>query len=197
MRIRERYAGTDTFICSYIGTVGMAHGLEVVLRAARQLRDAGRHDVLFLIIGDGAHRKELEAEAAGLGNIRFTGLLPKDEIPALIAASDASLVHLKKNELFATVIPSKLFELMAMNVPIIMGVEGEARNIVLGTHAGEIMEPESADGLVRAIDRIRKNGRASYQGRACVVQNYDRKKLAAAMLDTVISTTRRMPPALI
>jgi glycosyltransferase involved in cell wall biosynthesis len=183
MRIHERYADNNTFICSYIGTIGMAHGLDVVLRAARQVQT----DVLFLIVGDGACKKMLEAEAAGLENIRFTGLLSKDEIPAIIADSDASLIHLKKSKLFATVIPSKMFELMAMEVPVIMGVEGEARNIVLEAQAGEIMEPENERDLLSAISRIKTNGRNFYHGRDYIARNFDRDKLARDMLDIIIS----------
>jgi glycosyltransferase involved in cell wall biosynthesis len=183
MRIRERYADNNTFICSYIGTIGMAHGLDVVLRAARQIQT----DVLFLIVGDGACKKMLEVKASGLENIRFTGLLPKNEIPAIIAASDASLIHLKKSKLFATVIPSKMFELMAMEVPVIIGVEGEARNIVLEAQAGEIMEPENERDLINAISRIKTNGRDSYHGREYIVKNFNRDKLALDMLNIIIS----------
>jgi glycosyltransferase involved in cell wall biosynthesis len=187
MHIRERYADTYTFICSYIGTIGMAHGLDVVIRAARQVQ----RDVLFLIVGDGACRKALEEEAAGLDNVRFMGLLPKQEIPSIIAASNASLVHLKKSKLFATVIPSKMFELMAMDVPVIMGVEGEARDIVLEACAGEIMEPENEQDLVSAIERIRQNGTTHYRGREYMDQHFDRDKLAQTMLDIIVSVTER------
>jgi glycosyltransferase involved in cell wall biosynthesis len=187
MHIRERYADTNTFICSYIGTIGMAHGLDVVLRAARQVQ----RDVLFLIVGDGACRKTLEVEAVGLDNVRFTGLLPNHEIPSIIAASDASLVHLKKSKLFATVIPSKMFELMAMDVPVIMGVEGEARDIVMEARAGEIMEPENEQDLVRAIARIRQNGKAHYRGREYMTQHFNRDKLAQTMLDIIVSVTKK------
>jgi glycosyltransferase involved in cell wall biosynthesis len=119
------------------------------------------------------------------------GLLPKEKIPNIIAASDANLIHLKKNTLFTTVIPSKLFELMAMNVPIIMGVEGEALNIVLDAQAGERMEPENEYDLLKAIALIQKNGRDSYHGRDYVIKHYDRNKLAQDMLDIIISITKK------
>lgn len=142
------------FVCSYIGTIGMAHGLEVVLEAAKLLRSQGRTDVCFCLVGDGSSRQRLEAEshAAGLDDlVVFTGQQPKDRIPAILASSAACLVHLKKCELFSTVIPSKIFETMAMGRPVIMGVAGPSRQIILESGAGLAMEPESAASLVSAV----------------------------------------------
>jgi glycosyltransferase involved in cell wall biosynthesis len=178
----------NAFVCSYIGTIGMAHGLDVVLRAAQ--KDAS---IVFLIVGDGAYKEVLEQEAINskLTNIHFTGLLPKHEIPHIIAESGAALIHLKKNPLFTTVIPSKMFELMSMDIPIIMGVEGEARNMVVEAHAGEIMEPENELDLLNAINIIRKNGRNYYHGRDYVAKEFDRNKLAQNMLDIIIAVANR------
>ena len=145
------------FVCSYIGTIGMAHGLEVVIRAAKLLKEKGRDDIAFCLVGDGAARESLEqmAKAEGvLDRVAFTGRLPKDEMPFALASSDVCLIHLRKCELFGTVIPSKIFETMAMNRPMIMGVEGEARAIVKAAGAGIDMEPESADSLVACLEQL-------------------------------------------
>ena len=66
-KVRERYGLGERFVCAYLGTIGMGCGLEVVLRAARRLREAGRDDVRFLLVGDGAVREELEAQARARG----------------------------------------------------------------------------------------------------------------------------------
>jgi colanic acid biosynthesis glycosyl transferase WcaI len=173
------------FVCAYIGTVGMAHGLEVVLRAAEKLKQAGRTNVEFQIVGDGAERQELETEAKSLAldNIVFTGLIPKSRMPEMIAAADACLVHLKKAELFETVIPSKIFEIMAMNVPIVMGVPGQAQQIVVEPGAGLAMTPEDEDSLIAAIDAISANADAYRNGRRYVARHFDRNVLADRMLD--------------
>jgi glycosyltransferase involved in cell wall biosynthesis len=84
-----------------------------------------------------------------------------------------------------------MFELMAMNVPIIMGVEGEARNIILDAHAGELMEPENEQDLLRAITSIRQNGRGHYSGRVYIAKYFDRDKLAQNMLDIILSVTKK------
>jgi hypothetical protein len=188
-RFRHLWNLEDKFVCSYIGTIGMAHGLEVVLEAAALLRRRNRRDIAFCLVGDGAARKELEAAAARQdlnGSVVFTGLQPKSEMPYVLSASDACLVHLKKCELFGTVIPSKLFEIMAMQRPIIMGVSGEARRMVSRAGAGIDMEPGSAEELASAVTRLADDrsftaglGRAA---RAFVSEHYDRDRLASRYL---------------
>ena len=180
-----RAKGKGKFVCAYVGTVGMAHGLDVVLRAAQKLKNAGRSDVVFWIVGDGAERSRLQSEARlrRLDNVLFTGLVPKTRMPEMIAACDACLVHLRKAELFETVIPSKIFEIMAMSVPIIMGVRGQAREIVLAAGGGLAMTPEDEDSLIAGIDAIESNREAYCQGRRYVAEHFDRDVLARRMLD--------------
>lgn len=174
----------NKFVCAYVGTIGMAHGLDVVLRAARKMKHAGRLAVEFWMVGDGADRGRLEreAQALGLDNVHFTGLVPKASMPAAIAACDACLVHLRKAELFETVIPSKIFEIMAMNVPIIMGVRGQARDIVLEARGGLAMTPEDEDSLIAGIEAIHLRPEACCQGRDYVIRHFDRDELAWRML---------------
>jgi hypothetical protein len=183
-RARQQFGAGRKFVCAYVGTVGMAHGLEVMLEAAQSALAAGRHDLAFWIVGDGARRAELQEEARrrGLTNLVFTGLLPKSRMPEVIAACDACLVHLRPTELFQTVMPSKVFEIMALDVPIIMGVGGGARRLVLEAGAGVAMEPGSAVSLLQCIDRVRQAGPGAFRGRDYVARYYNRDLLAAQML---------------
>lgn len=177
------------FVCSYIGTIGMAHGLEVVVEAARALRDKGRHDICFCLVGDGAERNRLQnaVQESGLQSlVIFTGLLPKEDMPSVLASCHACLIHLRKCELFGTVIPSKLFETMAMGRPIIMGVEGEAREIVRRANAGIDMTPGSAESLVACVEKLADDALftagLARSAREFVAANYDRHILADRML---------------
>lgn len=154
----RRHGFDGKFVVSYIGTVGMACGLEVVLDAA-EILDHKEHmekEVVFVIVGDGAHREQLEAEAKkrGLSNVVFTGRQPKDTMPAWVASSDANLVHLRKTDLFTTVMPSKIFESAGCRRPIIMGVDGFAKKLVMDAGAGLDMKPESAQSLVECVERL-------------------------------------------
>lgn len=173
------------FVCSYIGTLGMAHGLEVVVDAARRLKSKGRRDICFCLVGDGAARKRLEdhvREAHVEDWVVFTGRQPKEEVPPILASSGACLIHLRKCELFGTVLPSKIFETMAMGRPIIMGVEGPARQIVMEAGAGVAMEPDSADALVAAVERLADDpvfaAERSHAARDYVARHYNRDVLA-------------------
>ena len=197
---RREHGLGDAFVCSYIGTVGMAHGLEVVLGAAERLRD--RDDVRFLIVGDGAERRRLEEDAARRGlndRVRFTGRLPKDEMPRALAASDCCLVHLKPSALFATVIPSKIFETMAMGVPMILGVEGEAVEIVREADAGLTMTPGDAGELAARVCELADSpllrARLARRGPDAVRSRFNRDTLAAAMLGVLCDAAGVVPAA--
>lgn len=185
--LRRRFDAEGKFICSYVGTVGMAHGLEVVLDAAEKLRAMGRHSVKFWIVGDGAERERLAKMALDrkLENVTFVGLVAKQLVADILACSDACLVHLRGTELFGTVIPSKIFEIMEASVPIIMGVRGEACDIVLKANAGIPMTPDDADSLVACIDRLRESPAEFREGQAYVAEHYNRDDLAERMLRAI------------
>ncbi|MFO7902062.1 MAG: glycosyltransferase family 4 protein [Pirellulaceae bacterium] len=193
-RLLHQWDLEDRFVCSYVGTIGMAHGLEVVLEAARVLKNEGRHDVAFWLVGDGARRRALEARCEReelSAYVRFAGRQPKQAIPAILASSHACLVHLKGCELFGTVIPSKIFETMAVGKPIIMGVNGEARRIVMEAHAGIEIEPDSGQELAHAVTTLADNpqltARLGHFARQYVADHFDRDELAGEYLQLLQS----------
>jgi glycosyltransferase involved in cell wall biosynthesis len=196
LRTRLRLEGK--FVVSYVGTHGMAHGLETVLNAAAQLRSHAH--IAFLLVGDGAERQRLLAvrDRLGLGNVTMLEQQPKERMPEIWALSDASLVLLRKLPLFETVIPSKIFESMAMRRPIILGVGGEAREIVEEGEAGLIVEPESSASLCAAVLKLADNPALGRQlganGRRHVSAHFDRRVLARRF-ETVLTTllTRAAP----
>jgi glycosyltransferase involved in cell wall biosynthesis len=177
------------FIVSYVGTHGMAHALETVLRAAERLRSV--HGIQFLLVGDGAERERLlkKKERMRLTNVAMLPQLPKEKMPAVLFHSGACMVLLKKDDLFKMVIPSKIFEVMAMERPIILGVEGECKNIIEEAGCGLCIEPENDEQLASAalsLFRTRKEAeRLGMNGRLFVKANYDRDRLAQRYLDTL------------
>lgn len=176
------------FVVGYVGTHGMAHALETLLEAARILAaDKAAPEVRFLLLGHGAHKAALvaKAQAMGLANVVFVDSVPKAEVPRYWSLLDASIIHLRKTELFTTVIPSKLFECMAMGLPVLHGVAGESAGIVEAEGVGLVFEPENAQALaddivaLAADDRLRAGFRAKGVAAA---RRYDRSALAMDML---------------
>ncbi|WP_031256484.1 glycosyltransferase family 4 protein [Mesorhizobium sp. L48C026A00] len=176
------------FVTGYIGTHGMAHALETILDAAERFRGSPGGDVFrFLLLGDGASKAELmaQARARGLNSVIFVDTVSKDEVVRYWSLLDTSIIHLRKSELFHSVIPSKLFECMGMGIPVLLGVEGEAAGIVEREDIGLVFEPEDAEALCRRLDelfadkdlrqRLSRNGLKA-AGR------YDRNALATEML---------------
>jgi len=155
--IRDELGLDEKFVVSYIGTIGMAHALDQVIRVAKRLREMT--DIVFLLIGSGAKREFLieEKEREKLNNVVFIKRQSKDRIPSFYAASNACLVTLKKTPLFKAVIPSKIFEIMAMAKPIILGIDGEARQVVEKAKAGIFFEPENDEQLEKVILKLYKN----------------------------------------
>jgi glycosyltransferase involved in cell wall biosynthesis len=172
-------------VAAYVGTHGMAHALHVILEAAEILKD--RKDIVFLMVGDGAQKEKLEhmREEKALENVIMLDQQPKEAMPAIWAATDISLVLLKKDDLFKTVLPSKIVESMAMKRPIILGVEGEAQAMVEDAVAGICIEPENSVELAAAIVNMVDFGEEAdafgESGRLFVEAKFDRRKLAGVM----------------
>lgn len=183
------------FVAAYVGTHGMAHGLDTVLRAGERLRR--RRDIVFLLVGDGAERAHLveQRDKMGLDNVIMLGQQPKERMPEIIAASDACMVLLRDTALFRTVIPSKIFEAMAMERPIILGVRGESQGIVDACECGISIEPENdaelADAVTALTDHPEKGRALGQNGRRNVAGRYNRNALAATYLQCLIDTCKR------
>ncbi|MBC7986473.1 MAG: glycosyltransferase family 4 protein [Sphingomonadaceae bacterium] len=188
---------TGKFVAAYVGTHGMAHGLETVLDAAEILRE--RRDIAVLMVGGGAERERLEAERArrGLDNVLMLGQQPKAAMPAIWAATGAALVLLRGLDTFKSVLPSKMFEAMALGVPMVLGVEGEAKKLMLDAKAGIAIPPENAPELAAAIVRLADDRafaeRVGQDARAFVERNFDRARLAEdylVLLDDAVDRAR-------
>jgi glycosyltransferase involved in cell wall biosynthesis len=141
------------------------------------------------MVGDGAEKRRLEARVneLGLNNIVMLDQQPKEMMPRIWSICDISLVLLRKSELFTKVIPSKIFESMAMCKPIVLGVRGESLELLKAANAGIGVEPENADELAGTIRRLADDKalchRLGTNGQAYVRANFDRRQLAAKFLD--------------
>ena len=188
--VEEELGLRKKFVVSYFGTHGMAHHLETVLEAASELKD--EQNIVFLLVGDGAEleRLALTREELGLDNVLMLGQQPKEKMPYLWALSNASMVLLKNSELFKMVIPSKIFESLAMEKPVILGVKGESQRIIEASEGGICIEPEDHRELAEAVLKLYRNPALCAQlganGRRHVTQFYDRAMLARRYLSLLM-----------
>ncbi len=180
--LKKQHGFSDKFIVSYIGTHGLSHALDKVLDTANLLKD--QKDVLFLLVGEGAEKENLKQKARELrlNNVFFLDQIDKQQLPEYYALSDIILVTLRDLPLFRSVIPSKIFEIMAMSRPILIGVDGESRKLVEQAKAGVFSEPENAPMLKQKILELKENPRLREElgrnGRKFVETRFDRNKLA-------------------
>lgn len=186
-----RHGLEGKFVAGYIGTHGLAHALDTILDAARIFATApGGDRYRFLLLGDGANKAALveRARAEGLNNVIFVDSVPKDEVVRYWSLLDVSIIHLKKTELFTTVIPSKLFECMGMAIPVLHGVQGESAGILEREDVGLLFEPENAEALCDGLRRLTEDAglyRRFVENGPKAAQRYDRATLAGTMLGVI------------
>ena len=177
------------FVASYFGTHGMAHHLETVFEAAHELREW--KDIVFLLVGDGAERRRLVTmrDEMKLSNVLMLDQQAKEKMPELWSLSSVSLVLLKKSALFTTVLPSKIFESMAMEKPVILGVEGESAELVMSARGGICIEPESSKDLAIQVLKLYRDPSMCQElgssGRRYVLEHFDRQVLARRFADVM------------
>lgn len=177
---------SNQFIVSYIGTIGMAHGIDTLVRAAEKARD-----IIFLIIGEGAEKEKIIelCKNKRLDNLKVINSLNWQQIVDINQIISLNLIHLKDLKIFRTVIPSKIFESMALKKPILAGLKGESLEIILESKSGVAVEPENENSLIEKIRLIQKDKSflqtLSKNGHDFVKSKYDRKRLARKMIDFI------------
>lgn len=183
-----KYSLKGKFVAGYIGTHGLAHALDTLLDAAKALKAAPDGDRFrIILIGDGANKAALfqRAQAEELDNVIFIDSVPKDHVTRYWSILDASIIHLKNDQLFTTVIPSKLFECMGMAIPVLHGVRGESAGIVELEDVGLLFEPENPEALVNGIRRLADDRKLLARFKAngpSSSKRYERSFLAHKML---------------
>lgn len=181
--IIKKFELDNKFVVGYVGTHGMAHKLDFIINSWRNI-DNSFH---LLFMGDGAEKPKLMSltKELNITNVTFISSMPKDEVPDLLSVIDVALVPLKKSALFKTVIPSKIFENAAMQIPILLGVEGESEQIVKKYNAGLCFEPENEKDFLEKVNLL-KNDKDLYsklkQGGGKLAIDFDRKIMADDML---------------
>lgn len=138
--------GNETVVM-YAGNVGYSQSLEMLIETARHMPD-----VVFVINGDGSARKELEASAAGVANVKFAGYQPRDRVAEVLASGDIHVVPLRAG-LGAVSVPSKTYSILAASRPVVAAIdEGtEVTRILQQSGAGISVPPDAQSEFARAI----------------------------------------------
>ena len=177
----------NKFVISFIGTHGLAHGLDFIVSCLDDLQDS---DVHFLFIGEGAEKSKVQALAQkrGLNNCTFLDLVPRNQVPRYISASHAALVHLKHRKMFQKALPSKMFEAASMECPLLLGVDGLARELIETYQAGIFFQPENKISFLQAVRRLKKDQElyaACQKGCRRLAEDFDRSTKAQEMYQIV------------
>jgi glycosyltransferase involved in cell wall biosynthesis len=173
----------EDLLLLYAGILGHAQGLEVIIKAASRLNHLPH--IHWILVGDGPVKEELTQLSSKLNthNVHFMGNQPRHFMPMIVKACDATVVPLKKLPLFEGAIPSKIFENLAMEVPVVLGVEGEARELFIRQgQAGLAFEPENDEALAKCILKLIESPGAiqsfGKNGREYVLKHFDRRRIA-------------------
>jgi colanic acid biosynthesis glycosyl transferase WcaI len=192
-----RAQGLDptAFRVGYVGNIGHAQGIPMLVRAAEILRG---DPVEVTVVGEGAERNAVQSLADGLclPNFRLVGAQPRDRMPQVYASFDAVVVPLRRLDLFSAFVPSKIFEIMACGRPILAGLQGEARRLVVEeAGAGQAFTPDDEHALADAIRSMvgRPESAASLGAAGCrfVGEHYLRSTLAARYAEVLDRTCAR------
>jgi glycosyltransferase involved in cell wall biosynthesis len=186
MTLKESLGLKNKIIISYLGTHGLAHGLKFILESISKISNPDLH---FLFIGDGAEKENLikYSKTLHLKNFTFLESVTKSEIPLYIEISDYSLVNLKKSDEFKNVIPSKIFENIAMYKPILLGVEGESKKLIDDYEVGVCFEPENIESFLNALCDIQKLDRESFKFNCNkMLADFDRNNIAENLIKFIV-----------
>jgi glycosyltransferase involved in cell wall biosynthesis len=196
--LRYRWGLTGKFVVGYSGNFGRVHALDCIIDAARRLAD--RADILFLLIGNGAKRREIEnaAKAANLLNVLFKEYVPRSELPLSLTLPDVHLVTLAP-EFEGLVVPSKLYGAMAAGAPVInVGAsDGEVASILQdGERFGTTVHPDDAAGLAEAIKKLADDAGLATAWGSAARREFERKfdkSLAIASWDRILEAAPKRP----
>lgn len=177
----------------YAGTHGMAQGLDTVLEAAKQTKNP---QILYVLAGEGAEKEALtkRVEAEAMTNVRFLPNQPKAVMPELLNLAYASIVPLRRLELFKSALPSKMFESMATAKPIVASLWGEAAELIETARCGVVVAPEDPSDLREAVEKLAENPPLARElgenGRRYVSAHFDRQVIAARFIELLSETAR-------
>ncbi|GAA0780830.1 glycosyltransferase family 4 protein [Hathewaya limosa] len=188
---RKKIGIENKFALCYAGIHGLAQGLEVIVNAAEILKD--KKDIQFVFIGDGPEKQKLidMTKEKGLNNITFLPVQLKPNMPRIIASMDGTIIPLKKLDIFKGALPSKMFEALSSELPIVLAVEGEAEKLINNAKAGIVVEPENSQEIADAVLKLYEDKKLRKElganGRKYVKENYSRESITRKLENILLN----------
>lgn len=180
---RKAHGLGDKFVALYAGAHGMSNDLDVLLDAAELLLYEETH-IQIVLLGDGKEKARLvqRAQDMDLTNLSFIPPVPKEAMGKALAAADACIAILKPVEMYKTVYPNKVFDYLAAGRPIVMAIDGVAREVVEQAQAGIFAQPGGPQAVAEVIRKMAHDPAKARQmgqaGRAYLEAHFDRQTLA-------------------
>jgi glycosyltransferase involved in cell wall biosynthesis len=150
---RSKLASRDEFLVIYAGSMNEAYDIRLLLDAAR-VAEHQLPNVKWIFVGDGREQNQVTAAAETQRNIRYLGLLPKDDLAPLLLAADAAIAPHASWPLLDGCISGKLFDYMMAALPIVVLRDGQMSMIVRDSASGITAEVATAKGLVRSVAHL-------------------------------------------
>ena len=192
------------FVAAYAGKHGLSNGLDWVLRAAEVLKARERQDVCILLIGDGALKPALVAEATakGLANVLFHEPVAKRSLARLLQRADAGLqVFTNVDLIYKTTSPNKFYDYVALGLPVIVNYPGWVAETLERARCGLAVPPADperfADALLWLADHRDEAKAMGIRARALAERGLDRLKLVDRAVDRfedLVGTAPRAAP---
>ncbi|MBJ95826.1 MAG: hypothetical protein CMP23_15295 [Rickettsiales bacterium] len=180
-QLRAEQGCQDRFVVAYVGNIGLAQGLDHLIDAAEVLAGSNA-SVEFWLVGTGPARPGLEQSAVerGLTNVRFLDRADQQRAAQLMNAADALVVSLLPGPTLEKFVPSKLYDGLASRPPVLLGVAGEAAEILHASGGGLPYEQGNGAALAAVISELQGDPqRAQEMGSAGA--DYARANLARAV----------------
>ena len=180
---RRRHGLEGKVVVGYAGLIGLAQGTSLLVDLAEHFRNDQR--IHFVIAGDGPERERLERslQEKGLTNVLYAGLLKREQMPGIVAAFDIALVPLRYQ--IPGALPSKVYEAMASQVPIVLAATGDPRDLVETAQAGIVVDYGCTDTIIGAIEKLvgdpSLRRRLGTNGRQYVLRHHQRHQIAEKM----------------
>lgn len=192
---RRQYKLEDHFVVSFLGNFGLLMGLEAILETARIVQERDP-DILFLFVGKGAALPMMEEKIRrdGLSNVRIIAYRPREEVPALLQASDVLIVTYMKNDLTMITVPSKIYEYLSIARPIVAGVTGVVSEILSDAGAALISRDRDPEEMAQHILTFKadpqRGDAMGVSGRDYAISHFSFAKVAADYETAVEETAR-------